>query len=449
MAEKPNIIIAGILNTKGREIRFIADRVRAAGGKPLVMELSVGKEAGWADITVSELLKKAGSTTNEIFAMERAKASDKIVEGAIKMTSELWRQGKFDGMIAFGGSLGTSMATRIMQTLPIGIPKLMVSTMTSGNVRPYVGTRDICMLYPIAEVGLNTITRKVLNNAASAIVAMASAPPLQVTEERPLVGCTMFGSTTPCVLRAAEYLEEMGYDVMVNHAVGSGGRSMEELITDGYIVGMLDITTHEISDLLFGGVLSAGPERLTAAGSKGIPQVISTGGLDTIAFGPLDTVPKKFEKEIAQGLLGRITHIHNPAVTVVSVTPDEAYMIGQHIAEKLNLARGPTAICVPMCGWGGYDIAEPNLSLGWSGQGQGPFWLSDPENPKWSLRSKYFVKGLHTKIDVQKPNLDVLLVDHHINEPQFADLVAKLLIEMLSGTWKKENCHDPSKIDSF
>lgn len=325
----------------------------------------------------------------------------------------------------------------------------MLSTMTSGDVRPYVGTKDIAMLYPIAEVGLNRVTRKVLNNAAGAVVGMASAPPLGAIAEKPLIGCMMFGVTTPCVLRASKYFEDRGYDVMINHAVGSGGRSMEELITDGYIVGMLDITTHEIADELFGGVLSAGPDRLTAAGRKGIPQVVSVGGLDLINFGPRDTLPKKFEIETEQGVPGRAIYVHNPTVTCAGTSADEAYQLGVHLAEKLNQATGPTALCVPMRGWGAVDIAAPNKDLGWAGPGPGPVWWPDPEHPEWSLRATRLVQALREKIDRTKPNLDVLLVDKHMNEPEFADILAELLDEMLSGTWTKSSHHDLHYVIAF
>ena len=437
MAGRPKIIVAGILDTKGNEIRFIADRIRAMGGDSTILELSVGKEVGWADISLSEVLKRKGRRTDEIFMMERAKAADLVVEGAVDLISELWKRGEIGGMIACGGSLGTSMATRIMQTLPIGVPKLMLSTMASGNVRPYVGTRDICMLYPIAEAGLNAITRKVFNNAAAAIVGMASALPIRQKEEKPLIGCMMFGATTPAVIGASRYFEEKGYEVLINHAVGSGGRSMEELITEGHMVGVLDITTHEIIGYLLGGIFNAGPDRLTAAGLKGIPQVVSTGGLDMIVFGPRETVPKELEEEELQGVAGRVIYMHNPAISCVGLTPDEASMVGQHVAEKLNFAKGPTAICVPLRGWGAYDIGGPNLDLGWAGPGPGPFWVGDPEKPEWSMRSRRFLEGLNGKIEWEKSNMEVLIVDRHMNEPEFADLMAKLLDDMLSGRWEK------------
>jgi uncharacterized protein (UPF0261 family) len=327
------------------------------------------------------------------------------------------------------------------------VPKLMLSTMASGDVRPYVGTRDICMLYPIAEVGLNVVTRKVLNNAASAIVGMCNAPVMKGIKEKPLIGCMMFGVTTPTVLRASKYFETKGFDVMINHAVGSGGRSMEELIEDGYIVGVLDITTHEIADLLLGGVLSAGPDRLTAAGRKGIPQVVSTGGLDVINFGPADTVPKHYMDEMH--IPGRALKVHNPTVTVVGTSLDEAFKIGKHMMEKLNKATGPTAICVPMRGWGAYDTAGPNPDLGWSENSPAPCWVSDPDHPERSWRAASFVKALRETVDRTKPTLDVLLVDRHMNEPEFADLMAELLDEMISGKWKKGSHKTAPKVLEF
>ena len=447
MRKKPNILVAGILDTKGNEIRFLADRVRAGDGAPIIMELSLGKEVGWADIPMGELARRAGKTKEDLFGMERAKASDFIAEGGRALAGEMLAEGRLDGMIAFGGSMGTSMATRIMQSLPIGVPKVMLSTVASGDVRPYVGTKDIAMVYPIAEVGLNKVTHKVLNNAAGAVVGMANPPPLKAVAEKPLIGCMMFGVTTPCVLRASRYFEERGYDVMVNHATGTGGRSMEELIDDGYIVGMLDITTHEIAGHLLGDICDPGPGRLTAAGRKGIPQVVSVGGLDLLIFGPRDTLPEKYEEE--QDLPGRAIYVHNPTVTAPGVSMEETYEIGVYIGEKLNQATGPTAFCVPLRGWGAVDIASPNKDLGWAGPGPGPVWYADPEHPEWSLRSSRLIQALSEKIDRKKPNLDVLLVDKHMNEPEFADFMAELLNEMLSGKWTKGSHQDLSYVIPF
>lgn len=303
------ILVTGILDTKGEEIKFLADRVRAAGGNPTILELSVGHEVGWADISLSEVVARVGKKPEDIFALDRKGASDLVTEGAISLVNEMLAAEKVDGIIAYGGSMGASIATRIMQTLPIGFPKMMLTTMASGDVAPYVGTSDICMLYPIAEAGLNKVTRGILNNAAAAVVGMASAPVMEGIEEKPLIGCMMFGVTTPCVLRASSIMEKAGYDVIINHAVGSGGRSMEELIRDGYITGMLDITTHEIADEMLGGVLGAGPDRMTAAGDMGIPQVIAPGGLDLINFGP--RIPCR------KGCSGRLTSPDGACMSII------------------------------------------------------------------------------------------------------------------------------------
>ncbi len=434
------ILVAGILDTKGEEIKFLAERVKAAGGNPIILELSVGHEVGWADIGLSEVVGKVGKTKEDIFALDRKGASDLVTEGAIKLVNEMLSAGKVDGIIAYGGSMGASIATRIMQSLPVGFPKFMLTTMASGDVAPYVGTRDICMIYPIAEAGLNKVTRGILNNAAGAVVGMASAPFMEGIEEKPLIGCMMFGVTTPCVLKASSIVEKAGYDLMINHAVGSGGRSMEELIRDGYITGMLDITTHEIADEMLGGVLSAGPDRMTAAGDMGIPQVVCPGGLDLINFGPKNTVPERLLKETDQP--GRGLYEHNPTVTCIGVSMDEIYRIGEHMAEKLNAAKGPSVLCVPMQGWGACDLATPDIELGWAGPGAGPVWAADEQNPKWSRRSVRYVQALKAKIDPNKDNLEVILVDKHMNDPVFAELIATLLLEMLDGKWKKGSKSD-------
>jgi len=440
MAKSPKIVVTGILDTKGEEIKFLAERVRKSGGDPVILEISVGKEVGWADISISDVLKKVDKTTEEVFSLDRGKAAGIVIEGAKKLVLELYEKNEIDGIVAYGGSMGASIATSIMRALPVGFPKLMLTTMAAGDISPYVGTKDICMMYPIAEAGLNKVTRRILNNAAACVVGMAKAADLEDIEEKPLIGCMMFGVTTPCVLRASKYFENRGYDVIINHAVGSGGRSMEELIRDGLISGVLDITTHEIGDYLLGGVLSAGPDRLTAAGDTGIPQVIAPGGLDLINFGPKDTVPEEHLSKTH--LPGKGLYVHNPTVTCVGVSPDEACLIAEHIAEKINRAKGPTAICIPMRGWGACDLAEPNKELGWAGPDPGPVWVSDPEKPEWSLRSRKFARTLRDNIDGEKANVDILVIDKHLNEPEFADLMAELLEEMLTGRWEKGSHHD-------
>lgn len=434
---KAKILVAGILDTKGEEIKYIAQQVAAAGGLPTILELSVGKEVGWADIGLSEILKEIGKKPEEIYKVDRHQASAWITEAAIKYVDRMVEQGEVDGIIACGGSMGASIGTAIMQSMPIGMPKVMVTTMTSGDVRPYVGTSDICMMYPIAEAGINALTKKIFTNAAGAIVGMANSPAVDTANDKPMVGCMMFGVTTPCVLRASKSMEDYGYEVMINHAIGSGGLSMEQLIDGGYIKGILDITTHEIADEMLGGVLSAGPDRLTAAGRAGIPQVIAPGGLDLINFGPKDTVPEHYMQQTH--LPGRSLYEHNPAVTCVGILPDEAYQIAVNMADKLNNAQGLTVVCVPMRGWGACDLKAADKELGWAGPGAGPSWVSDPDKPEWSLRSKRFLDAMKEHLDLSKPNVELLVVDKHLNEPEFADLMSGLLKDMLDGKWQKHS----------
>lgn len=433
---KPKIIVTGILDTKGNELKYLAEQVAAAGGDPTILELSIGKEVGWADISMTDLLAIAGETQEQYDQLNREQRFEVISKAAIKKVSNMMAAGQVDGIVSYGGSMGASLASLIMQNMPIGTAKMMLTTMASGDARPYIGTKDICLMYPIAEAGLNTLTKRILTNAAYGIVGMASAPPLDAAEDKPLIGCMMFGVTTPTVLRASKHMEDQGYDVIINHAIGTGGMSMEQMIDDGYIKGLLDITTHEIADEMLGGVLSAGPDRMTAAGRKGIPQVIAPGGLDLINFGPKNTIPEHYmeQTKTVRGL-----YEHNPNVTCVSILPEEAYAIALEMATKLNAAKGPTAICVPMRGWGACDTRT-----GWANNTAGPTWVGDPDKPEWSLRSKRFVEGLQEKLDLSKPNVELLIVDCEMNDPEFADLMSGILVDMLNGRWEKGQ-HNSSK----
>ena len=435
------IIVAGILDTKGEELKYIAQKIKEAGGEPTIMELSVGKEVGWADISLSQILQPFGRTPADLYAVDRHQAAAWVTEAAIQKANELLSEGKLDGIVSYGGSMGASISSAVMRSLPIGVPKFLLTTMASGEVRPYVGTKDICMMYPIAEAGLNSLTKQILTNAAYAITGMASAPKIPTADSKPLIGCMMFGVTTPCVLRASDFMEKQGYDVIINHAIGTGGMSMEEMIADGFIKGVLDITTHEIADEMLGGVLSAGPDRLTAAAKNGTPQVIAPGGLDLINFGAPETVPAKYMQDVADNV--RTLYEHNPTVTCVSVTPEEAYAIAKNMGEKLSGAVGPAVLCVPMQGWGACDTRIPNKDLGWAGPTAGPAWVSDPAQPEQSLRSVRFVDGIKESLDLSKSNVEVLLADCHMNEPQFSDLMSSILKKMLDGEWVKGADYGP------
>jgi uncharacterized protein (UPF0261 family) len=262
--------------------------------------------------------------------------------GAEHVARSVHAEGRLDGILALGGSGGSSIATRAMRALPVGVPKLMVSTVASGDTRPYVGAVDVTMMYSVVDIaGVNRISARILANAAGAIAGMVGAG-MPELEEKPLVGATMFGVTTPCVTRARERLEELGYEVLVFHATGAGGQSLEALVRDGYLAGVLDTTTTELADDLVGGVLSAGPDRLEAAGAAGVPQVVSLGALDMVNFGPRESVPPQFE--------GRNLYVHNPTVTLMRTTPEECAELGRRIGRKLSAASGPTALFVPLGG---------------------------------------------------------------------------------------------------
>jgi uncharacterized protein (UPF0261 family) len=346
------VVIVGTLDTKGEEIGFARDVVQAQGVDTHLVDVSVmGAPEITPDTPASAVAEAGGSTLQSLRDEgDRGAAMEVMGNGAASIVSDLHGAGELDGILGLGGSGNTSVATTAMRALPIGVPKLMVSTMASGDTEPYVGASDIAMLYSVADIeGLNQLSRTVISNAALAVVGMATNDPDVEESEKPTIGLTMFGVTTPCVQAARERLEAKGYETIVFHATGTGGRAMENLIDEGVIDGVLDVTTTEWADELVGGVLSAGPDRLDAAAERGIPQVVAPGALDMVNFGPRDSVPERFD--------GRSFHVHNPQVTLMRTTPDENAELGRIIAEKLNDASGPTALALPL---GGVSmLAEP------------------------------------------------------------------------------------------
>jgi uncharacterized protein (UPF0261 family) len=433
----PKIIIAGILDTKGRELRYLAEQVKAFGGDPAIMELSLSGECGWADIGLGEVLKTTGHSVTDVSAVNRSDASKIVLEAADKMVRALYRQGKIDGMIGYGGSMGALVVSAAMRALPIGVPKLLLTT-ASGTVRNFSDGKDLCVMYAVSEAGINRVTKRILGYAAAGIVAMAAAPWPDISKCRPLVGCMMQGMTTPCVLRASRYFEEHGYDIIINHATGAGGKSMEDMIAEGQIVGLLDLTTHELTTEFFAGKSWAGPERLRTAARVGVPQVVAPGGMANMIFAEIETVPKQIMDEWKAGLRGY--NRHNVSVNSFGLTLEEIKVLGRAFVERLGRAKAPTVILVPIRGWSASDLAGPNRALGRTAAGPGPFWIPDPENPERSLRSKYFIEAMRdafTEFDVHNENFEVLAVDRHLNEAEFADLAAELLAEILEGKWKK------------
>lgn len=332
------IAVVGTLDTKGREHAFVAERIRELGHTPLLIDVGTLKDPQTPpDISRDAVLKGAGI---DLPAAEDRGLRVKAMEQALgSFLPKLAAEGGIDAVISLGGSGGTAIATAGMRALPTGFPKLMVSTMASGNTAHYVGTKDIVMFPGIVDVaGLNRISEMIFTRAAAAICGMASAE-VKDGGGKPLIVASMFGNTTDCVDHARGLLEEAGYEVLVFHATGAGGRAMESLIESGMVAGVLDITTTEWADELLGGVLSAGPERLEAAGRAGVPAIVTPGCLDMANFGGRDTVPAAFES--------RNLYVHNPQVTLLRTNADECAKLGGILAEKVNAYTGPVTVLLP------------------------------------------------------------------------------------------------------
>ena len=397
------VVIVGTLDTKGEEIGFARDVLQAQGVDVHVVDVGVvGDPEFEPDTTASEVAEAAGTTLDALReAGDRGEAIETMSEGSRAVTTRLHDEGRLDGVLGLGGSGNTSIATAAMRALPVGVPKVMVSTMASGDTEPYVGARDVMMLYSVADIeGLNRLSRQVIANAALAMVGMVTNDPDVEVEDKPTVGITMFGVTTPCVQAAREYLEKRGYETIVFHATGTGGRAMESLVEEGVIDGVLDVTTTEWADELVGGVLSAGPDRLDAAGAAGIPQVVSTGALDMVNFGPRDSVPEEFD--------GRQFHVHNPQVTLMRTTPGENAELGQIVAEKLNAATGPTALALPLGGVSMLDVEGEEFH--------------DPE------ADRALFDALRKSID---DDVELLELDADVNDEEFARTIAAKLDEYM------------------
>jgi uncharacterized protein (UPF0261 family) len=395
----PPIALLGTLDTKGAEYGFLARCLRASGCEPLLIDCGVHPPSDVApDIDAEEVAQAGGSSLSALRgAGDRGAAVAAMAEGAAATLVRLAEQGRISGALAMGGSGGTSIAAQAMQALPVGFPKLIVSTVASGDTRPYVGARDIAMMYSVVDIaGVNRLSARILSNAAAAVAGMAGAEPPQ-TEPRPLLGATMFGVTTPSVDSARGVLEGAGYEVLVFHATGTGGRSLEGLVADGFLTGVLDITTTELADELVGGVMSAGPERLTAAGRHGVPQVVSVGALDMVNFGAAETVPERFAD--------RLLYRHNPTVTLMRTTPEECAELGRRMAERLNTARGDTALFLPLGGVSALSV--PGAAF------------HDPQ------ADDALFTALRRGIDPER--VELVEMDTHINDPAFAHAMADRL----------------------
>ena len=402
IAMKAAILLVGTLDTKGHEFAFARTLINARGHETILMDAGVvGAPATVPDIGAVSVARAGGSSLEALRAAgDRAAALDVMIRGACALAAELHAEGRIAAVLGLGGSGGTAIATAVMRILPVGVPKVMLSTLASGDVGPYVGVKDITMMHSVVDIaGLNRISRPVIANAVGAVCGMVEQP-APISEDRPLIAATMFGVTTPCVMRVREELAAAGYDVVVFHATGTGGRAMEALIDSGFFVAVADITTTEWCDEVVGGVLSAGPDRLGAAARCGIPQVVSCGALDMVNFRGLNTVPAQFRS--------RNLVRHNANVTLMRTSQAECRSIGEHIASQISRAKGPVHLLIPLKGVSAIDLKGK------------PF--HDP------AANAALFNALRQNV---APSVEVVALDLHINDEAFARAVAEHLLSLL------------------
>jgi len=403
------IAILGTMDTKGEEHAFVADLVRKRGHKTLVIDVGALEEPKInPDVRREEIAAAAGLDLAALVARkDRGETIKAMSLGAPIVVTRLYQEKRIDGIISLGGGGGTSIATAAMRALPIGFPKLMVSTLASGNTAQYVGVKDVVMFPSIVDVaGLNRISREILARAAGAICGMVETAVPQSASDKPLIVASMFGNTTACVQHAKKILEEAGYEVLVFHATGVGGRTMESLIEAGMVDGVLDITTTEWADELVGGFLGAGPHRLEAAAKTGTPAVVTPGCLDMVNFYAPDSVPERFR--------GRKFYQHNPQVTLMRTTASENAELGKIVALKLNASIGPVSVLIPRKGIS--VISAPGQSF------------HDPD------ADRALFESLKTNL---RPDIEVIEMDAEINDPAFAESCARMLLRLIGSPTKK------------
>jgi|RhiMethySRZTD1v2_1073278.scaffolds.fasta_scaffold00907_19 uncharacterized protein (UPF0261 family) len=400
-----SIAVIGTLDTKGAEIAFVRDEIAARGHRTILIDAGVlGSPAVPADISRAEVARAAGADLPSLAAAnDRGSAVATMAHGVRAVVLDLRDRGSLDGVIGIGGSAGTSIATAAMRALPLGIPKVMVSTLASGDTRGFVGVSDITMMPAVVDIsGLNRISRGVFVRAAAAVCAMTDARVPDAATDKPLIAASMFGNTTQCVEAARAVLERAGFEVLVFHATGNGGQAMEHLIDSGQITGVLDVTTTEWADELAGGVMSAGPDRLGAAARTGTPAVVAPGCLDMVNFWALETVPEKYRD--------RRLYKHNANVTLMRTTPEESATLGRTIAERVNASTGPVAVYLPLRG----------ISVV-SAEG-GPFHWPEADAALFGALRSHLRSGI-----------EVHELDTTINDPAFAHAMAQGLLDLVAA----------------
>jgi uncharacterized protein (UPF0261 family) len=402
MMTKP-IVLVGALDTKGAEYQFVRDLLIDLGHETILVDFGVlGDPPYRPDITNDEVASAVGESLADLRrGQDKTTAMRVMADGLAVIVSDLYGQGRLGGILAMAGSGGTSIAATAMRALPTGVPKVMVSTIAAGDIAPYVGIRDITMMPSVVDIaGVNTISRRIYANAAGAISGMVGVRIPEGGGEKPLVTASMFGNTTECVSRARESLESAGYEVLVFHATGVGGRTMEGLIDDGYITANLDITTTELADEVCGGVLSAGPGRLLASARAGIPTLLAPGCVDMANFWGRASVPEKYQD--------RNLYEWNPNVTLMRTDVDENRLIGEMIANAANESTAPIAILLPLNGVSQLD--SPG----------GQFW--DPQADAACFQA---IK------DHLDPGIPVVEMENNINDPAFAEKAVEMLLDLI------------------
>lgn len=401
--DRKTVIVMGTMDTKGPELIYLAQRIEAAGCSARVMDVGAHHESQLsADIPVSQVIESIGLTVSELRKLPRGQAVEKISLAAAHHLSALFASGQAHGVVGLGGSGGTTICATAMRALPYGVPKLLVSTLASGNTRWHVDISDIVMMPSILDIGgLNPMLEMVLNNAACAIAGMTLGHRAYRPSGKPVVAFTMYGTTTPGVSGARRVVAAAGFESWVFHASGVGGRTMEKLISLGHIHGVVDMTLAEIGAHLVGGLHDAGPHRLEAAGQAGLPQVIVPGAADTIVLPPFDQLPERFRN--------RTLNVHNPTMTTMRTTPEENVAIAEFIADKLNQARGWVAVVLPLGGLSSID--RPGQI----------FYLPEA--------NKALFATLKRKL---RPSIPIFEDPHHIDDPEFAERVGRLMVDAMT-----------------
>jgi uncharacterized protein (UPF0261 family) len=407
MASAKTIAVVCTLDTKGPQAQFVARLIEQSGHRALIVDTGVlGAPAFPGGVSREEVAREAGTSIQALVTLgDRGQALAAMMAGATALVARLHREGKIAGILGMGGGSGTAVASGVMRGLPVGVPKVMISTMAGGEVGRYVGTKDIAMLSSVTDImGLNPILRRILRNGAGAIVGMVEAAerPMEADGEPPkqTVAITAFGVTTRAAMRCHALLEEAGFSTMIFHANGTGGRAMEELIAQGAIDAVLDLTTTELADELCGGKLSAGPHRLEAAGARGLPQVVLPGAMDMVNFGLPETVPPKYAD--------RRLYRHSPTTTLMRTTVEENRVLGRWVGEKLAMATGPAVLVLPLLGFSEYDRKG------------GVF--HDPDADRAFMEAAVAAIG---------DRASVVRLNHVINDPRCADRAVEVLLELM------------------